>query len=138
VLPIEFQNLILERINRGSNTPAKGVWLLSVSYTGLNDYDETVHYIAYQPNGTIDFTKTSKSDFEKLNRILEPTFIFTLFQHLHSASMFIQHPHSFSTPKKFDENGIEIPKRAQKCTRCHKGGHNAGGNCTEVISILGG
>jgi zinc finger SWIM domain-containing protein 3 len=36
------------------------------------------------------------------------------------------------TPKKFDENGIEIPKRGQKCSRCHVAGHNYV-NCKEVI-----
>jgi SWIM zinc finger/Transposase, Mutator family len=38
--------------------------------------------------------------------------------------------------RRFDENGVEIPKRLQKCSRCRQSGHTIK-KCTEVINGRG-
>lgn len=67
------------------NIPANDSWYLSFGYTLENDVVEKFIDIAYLPNGSIDFTRTSTDDFTKANNLLQPI---VSFVQTHNSSEF--------------------------------------------------
>jgi len=65
--------LIEENVaGENGNSPANGRWSLFVDYTLDTEFHERRHSVTFFPNGTIDFTRTSRTQHEIVSAILQP------------------------------------------------------------------
>ena len=54
------------------NSISKGSWNLYVRFSRIDETEQQAIPIAFEPSGKIDYTKTSVTDLELINRMLEP------------------------------------------------------------------
>lgn len=70
--------LIEDYHNHMPNTPAANQWTLLFQYTqiyGAVPYSSILP-VTFLPNGSVDFTRTSETEWKALNRLLEPLIVY--------------------------------------------------------------